>query len=77
MPKKALQVADTSPLGDFDYQRYEIRVRCTCGHERELRGEFVRRVIGLQTTIGALRRRLRCHKCGSRGATVEVRGLPR
>jgi hypothetical protein len=77
MPQKPLQVADNAPIGDFHYERYEVKVVCTCGHERELRGEFVRRVIGLQTTIRTLRRRLRCHKCGKRGAAIEVRRLRR
>jgi hypothetical protein len=74
---KPLQVADSAPLGDVHYERYEIMVRCNCGHVRELRGEFVRRVIGLQTTIGELRRRLRCHKCGRKVATVEIFRQPR
>jgi hypothetical protein len=72
MPAKPLQVADNTPIGDFHYDRYEIKAVCRCGHERELRGEFVRRVIGLQTTIGTLRRRLRCHKCGGRMPRIEV-----
>lgn len=77
MPTKPLQVADNAPIGDFHYDRYYIKAVCPCGHERELRGEFVRRVIGLQTTIDALRRRLRCHQCGRRDATIEVYRLPR
>jgi hypothetical protein len=39
--------------------------------------DFIRRVIGAQTTIRELRQRLRCHKCGQRGALIEVLQLPR
>ncbi len=74
---KPLAIADHLPIGDFIRDWYIIRIRCTCGHEREPRGEFIRRVIGAQTTIQQLRLRLRCHKCGQRGAMIEVLQLPR
>ncbi len=74
---KPLTVAGHLPIGDFIRDWYIIRIRCTCGHEREPRGEFIRRVIGPQTTISELQRRLRCHKCGRRTARVEVYQLPK
>jgi hypothetical protein len=77
MPAKPLQIADDTPIGDFHYDRYQITAICPCGHERELRGEFVRRVIGLQTTIGTLRRRLRCHKCQKGRPKITVARMAR
>jgi len=74
---KLVAVPDASPIGDFIRDWFVIKVRCACGHERELRGEFVRRVIGAHTGIGQLRRRLRCHKCGERRALIEIFQLPR
>jgi hypothetical protein len=74
---KLLGIADHLPIGDFIRDWYIIRIRCSCGHEREPRGEFIRRVIGAQTTLRELRQRLRCHKCGQRGALIEVLQLPR
>ena len=74
---KRLAVPAHATLGDFVHGRYLVRIICECGHEREPRGEFIRRVIGPQTTIGELRRRLRCHKCGRRAAQVEVYQLPK
>ena len=74
---KTVPIADHLPLGDFIRDWYIIRLRCACGHEREPRGEFIRRMIGAHTTIAELRQRLRCHKCGRRGALVEVLQLPR
>jgi hypothetical protein len=74
---KPLRIADHMSVGDFLRDWYLIRIRCPCGHEREPRGEYVRRVIGAQTTIQEMRRRLRCHKCGRHEAAVEVYQLPR
>lgn len=74
---KPLRIAEHLPIGDFIRDWYIIRIRCSCGHEREPRGEFVRRVIGAHTSIQELRQRLRCHKCGQRGARIEILQLPR
>jgi hypothetical protein len=74
---KPLRIADHMLLGDFLRDWYLIKIRCACGHEREPRGEYIRRVIGAQTTIQEMRRRLRCHKCRRHGAVVEVYQLPR
>jgi hypothetical protein len=74
---KPLAIADHLPIGNFIRDWYIIKVRCGCGHEREPRGEFIRRVIGAHTTIHELRQRLRCHKCGQHGATIEIFQLPR
>jgi hypothetical protein len=74
---RPLAIADQTPIGDFIRDWYIIRFRCICGHEREPRGEFIRRVIGAHTTIQELRRRLRCHRCGQRGALLEILQLPR
>lgn len=74
---KLLKIPDHMFIGDFALDRYLVKVRCPCGHEREPRGEYIRRVIGSQVTFGELRRRLRCHKCGRHAARVEVYQLPK
>jgi len=75
--RKPLRPEDHRLIGEFAHERFMIRIRCPCGHEREPRGEFVRRVLGTQTTIAELRRRFRCSKCGRREAVVEVFRAPR
>jgi hypothetical protein len=72
-----LAVADDMEIGALVRDWYLIRIQCPCGHLREPRGEFIRRIIGPQTTMRDLRRRLRCQKCGARGARIEVFQLPR
>ena len=41
-----------------------------CYHRAELGLQYVRLRIGLQTTVGQLRGRLRCKKCAARKAVV-------
>lgn len=48
-----------------------------CQHRAELGLEYVRRRIGLQTTVGQLRWRLRCKQCGARRAVVLAYRMPR
>ncbi len=48
-----------------------------CHHRSELGLLYVRRRIGLQTTIGQLKRRLRCKKCDARRAVVLAYRMPR
>ena len=48
-----------------------------CHHRAELGLQYVRRKIGLQTTVGQLRRRLRCKKCAGRKAVVMGYRMPR
>jgi hypothetical protein len=69
---KPLELAEHVAIGEFVRESYVVKARCMCGHDRELGNLFIRRVIGIQTTIGALQRRLRCHKCGRHEATVDV-----
>jgi hypothetical protein len=74
---KPLEIAEHVAIGDLVREWYVVKARCSCGHDRELGNLFIRRVIGIQTTIGALRRRLRCHKCGRHEATVDVYPIAR
>jgi hypothetical protein len=69
---KPLEIAEHVAIGQFVRDSYIVKARCKCGHDRELGNLFIRRVIGIQTTIAALERRLRCHKCGRHEATVDV-----
>lgn len=74
---RPVRVADHFKVSDFIRDWYLIRIRCVCGHEREPRGDFLRRMAGAQATIADLRRRLRCHRCGKHDAQVLVYRLPR
>lgn len=48
-----------------------------CHHRAELGLQYIRRKIGLQTTVGQLRRRLRCKICRARQAVVLAYRTPR
>jgi hypothetical protein len=48
-----------------------------CRHRAELGLQYVRRKIGLQTTVGRLRRHLRCKKCAAHKAVVMAYRMPR
>jgi hypothetical protein len=74
---KPLEIAEHAAIGEFVHEAYVVKARCKCGHDRELGNLFIRRVVGIQTTIGALQRRLRCHKCGRHEATVDVYPMAR
>jgi hypothetical protein len=74
---KPLEIAEHVAIGEFVHESYVVKARCKCGHDRELGNLFIRRVIGIQMTIEALQRRLRCHKCGRHAATVDVYSMAR
>ncbi len=72
------QPKDTETLGAFMLQCYEVTMSCAkCGHQRTLGNLYVQRRIGITTTVGQLKARLRCHKCNQRGGVVNVVRLPR
>jgi hypothetical protein len=56
--------------------RYQLTACCRrpgCGHRRDLHTELLLRLFGTEATLGAIAGRLRCHRCGMRGAKIEVR----
>jgi hypothetical protein len=57
----------------LDYARYDVdaAIRCGgCGHTRYLKLEQLEAIFGLGTRIGTAARRLKCSKCGHKGAKV-------
>jgi hypothetical protein len=69
---------DTEKLGAFLLQCYEVTVACPkCHHSRTLGNLYIQRRIGIATTVGRLKERLRCHQCDTRGGIVTVVRLPR
>jgi hypothetical protein len=75
---KSRQPKDAEKLAPYLLECYEVTAVCPkCHHERTMGNLFLRRWVGGQKTIGELRARLRCHKCGQRGCTVRVIRLPR
>jgi hypothetical protein len=69
---------DSEKLQEYLLECYEVTAACPkCHHERTMGNLFLRRWVGGQKTIGELKARLRCHKCGQRGCAVTVIRLPR
>jgi hypothetical protein len=56
-----------------DYKLIAHCRRSWCEHERELHIQLLLRLFPPQTTIGQVADRLRCHRCGMRGARIEAR----
>jgi hypothetical protein len=54
--------------------QYVLTIQCqTCRHTREARPETFARLAGWETPLAAILVRLRCSKCGARGATATAR----
>lgn len=56
-----------------DYQLIAHCRRPGCEHERELPADLLLEIFTLETTIGQISIRFRCHRCGMRGARIEAR----
>ena len=62
------------PLRDY-LALYRLTARCRrpgCLHRRELHTELLLRVFGAEASLGSIAARLRCHRCGMRGARIEA-----
>ena len=69
-PRQPLNVVKLSDHGG----QYVLTVKCGhCGHSRDARPETFARLAGRETTLAMILERLRCSKCGKRGATTTVR----
>jgi hypothetical protein len=69
---------DAEPLALFALPGLVPLVVCDeCHHHSELRPDYIRRRVGLEMTVGQLRRRLRCKKCGTRQPIVLAYRMPR
>lgn len=54
-----------------------VRVTCKCGAQRIAQPEALARLCGTSATLEAVGRRMRCSKCGTRGAEVVAVAIPR
>ena len=68
-PRQPLNVVKLSDHGG----QYQIQIKCGhCGHSREARPETFARLASWETPLASILDRLRCSKCGKRGATATV-----
>ena len=69
-PRQPLNVKKLSDHGG----QYIIALRCDkCRHTRDARPETFARLTGWETPLATILTRLRCSKCGARGATATMR----
>lgn len=54
-----------------------LRITCKCGAHRIAEPEALARLCGPTATLEAVARRMRCSKCGTRGAEVVAIAIPR
>ena len=72
------ELRDVKKLDDR-FGQFLVRVKCpACGASRDIAAEALARLVGWSTSLDSLTPRLRCSKCGAKGAaTVTPVGLPR
>jgi len=49
---------------------FRVRITCACGAARECEPEALARIAGPSATLESVSRRMRCSKCGAKGAQV-------
>lgn len=57
--------------------QFLVRITCECGAHRVAEPEVLARLYGASATLEAVGRRMRCSKCGVRGAEVVAVSIPR
>ena len=72
------ELHDVKKLDDR-FGQFLVRVKCpACGASRDIAAEALARLVGWSMSLASLAPRLRCSKCGAKGAaTVTPVGLPR
>jgi hypothetical protein len=71
--------ADEDPLIAYA-ENYTLQARCRrpfCEHRRELHFALLAKAFGPDAKLGVIGARMRCSKCGFRGARIEVRYVGR
>ena len=69
----------TDPLRRFT-RGWELTARCRrvgCAHQRSLIVSLLIKAFGANSTLSDVAQRLRCSKCGMRGARIQARYLGR
>lgn len=67
---------DIKKLDDC-FGMFLVRVICKCGASRDMLPEALARIAGWSTTLEALEPRMRCSKCGAKGAQIVAVPQPR
>jgi ssDNA-binding Zn-finger/Zn-ribbon topoisomerase 1 len=72
------ELRDVKRLDDR-FGQFLVRVKCpACGASRDIAAEALARLVGWSTSLERIAPRLRCSKCGAKGAAlVTPVGLPR
>jgi hypothetical protein len=54
-----------------------VQIQCSCGMRRVAEPEALARLCGPAATLVAIGKRMRCSKCGTKGAQVTAISIPR
>ena len=54
-----------------------VRITCKCGTHRIVEPEALARLCGPSATLEVVAKRMRCSKCGAKGAEVVAIAIPR
>jgi len=56
---------------------FRIRIICRCGAQRECEPQALVNLVGPSATLEAIGRRMRCSKCGAKGAEIVAIAIER
>src|SRR5262249_34958907 len=62
---------------DDAFGMFHVRIRCKCGAERTCKPDALARICGPSATLEVLAKRMRCSRCGEKGAEVVAVSIPR
>jgi hypothetical protein len=62
---------------DDAFGHFLVQITCKCGARRIAEPEALTRLCGPSATLETVSRRMRCSKCGTRGAEVVAVSVPR
>jgi hypothetical protein len=57
--------------------QFQVQITCRCGAQRIAEPEALARLCGSSATLEAVGKRMRCSKCGAKGAEVVAISIPR
>ena len=69
--------ASTRQETDDVLGHFLVRISCKCGAHRTADPESLARLSGSSATLESVGKRMRCSKCGTKGAEVVAISLPR
>jgi hypothetical protein len=75
--RRGAAAGDPLKLFVQEFQLFAICRRRACEHGRELAIRLLLRAFGPDATLGLAASRMRCSKCGSHGARIEVKYIGR